>query len=433
MDSDSSWTRIPSGGVTGGFGWVQTHPLSKKAPMRLSQIRRLLGGWGVGLREKKHELCQIVLNKQQHLHDATLSFGIEGPAIQWFASFLHDRSCSIQIGTARSLWCPVVCGIPQGSCLGPLLYILYTADIPQVCRSAGLTTHMYADDIQSYLHSNPQESLQAVRSMKMALGQLEDWMKVNRLKLNQDKTQFMWIGRRQMLDKINREVLHSHFPDMKFLSSVNDLGVVLDECLEMEEQIGSICRSGFYHLRQIRGIRRSLSDVAARSAVQAFIMSKVDYCNCNSALLGLSATMVDRVQHLMNAAARLILRLPKFSHISAQMRDDLHWLPVQGRIRFKILLTAWRCISGSALDYLQELCCLLSTIPGRRQLRSTATSRYLLDVPKVRTVTMQKRAFACAGPTLWNSIPEALRSRVMNCTLDTVKKQLKTFLFAPSG
>ena len=78
----------------------------------------------------------------------------------------------------------------------------------------------------------------------------------------------------------------------------------------------------------IRGsIRRSLSDVAARSAVQAFIMSKVDYCN--SALLGLSATMVDRVQHLMNAAARLILRLPKFSHISVQMGDDLHWLPVQ--------------------------------------------------------------------------------------------------------
>ena len=236
----------------------------------------------------------------------------------------------------------------------------------QRCRRAGLTTHMYADDIQSYLHSNPQESLQAVRSMKMALGQLEDWMKVNRLKLNQDKTQFMWIGRKQMLDKINREVLHSHFPDMKFLSSVNDLGVVLDERLEMEEQIGSICRSGFYHLRQIRGIPRSLSDVAARSAVQAFIMSKVDYCN--SALLGLSATMVDRVQHLMNAAARLILRLPKFSHISAQMRDDLHWLPVQRRIRFKILLTTWRCISGSAPDYLQELCCLLSTIPGVRDV-----------------------------------------------------------------
>ena len=58
----------------------------------------------------------------------------------------------------------------------------------------------------------------------------------------------MWIGRKQMLDKINREDLHSHFPDMKFLSSVNDLSVVLDERLEMEEQIGGICRSGFYYI-----------------------------------------------------------------------------------------------------------------------------------------------------------------------------------------
>ena len=226
-----------------------------------------------------------------------------------------------------------------------------------------------------------------------------------------------------MLDKINREDMHSHFPDLKFLSSVNNLSVVFNERLEMEEQLGSIFKSGFYHLRK--------SDVAARSAVQAFILSKVDYCN--SALLGLSATMVDRVQHLMNAAARLILRIPKFSHISAQMRDDLHWLPVQRRIQFKILLTTWRCISGSAPDYLQELCCLLSTIPGSRQLRSTATSPYLLNLLKVRTVTMQKRAFVHAGPTLWNTIPEALRSRVMNCTLDTVKKHLKSFLFASSG
>ena len=73
-----------SGGVTGGFGWVQTHPLSKKTPMRFSQIRRLFwgvgggGGGGVGgLREKKHELCQIVLNKQQHLHDAIVAFNFD--------------------------------------------------------------------------------------------------------------------------------------------------------------------------------------------------------------------------------------------------------------------------------------------------------------------------------------------------------------------
>ena len=62
-----------SGGVTGGFGWVQTHPLSKKAPMRFFRNPKNFRGVGGGLREKKHELCQIVLNKQQHLHDADYS------------------------------------------------------------------------------------------------------------------------------------------------------------------------------------------------------------------------------------------------------------------------------------------------------------------------------------------------------------------------
>ena len=312
--------------------------------------------------------------------------------------------------------------------MGPLLYILYTADIPEVCRQAGLATHLYADDIQSYVHVFPQESLQAVQSMMTALDRLNDWMKVNRLRLNQGKTQFMWIGRGRMLDKIDRDGIQARFPDMEFLTSVNDLGVVLDENLDMDEQIGNTCRSSYYHLRQIRSIRHSLSDVAARMAIQAFVTSRIDYCN--AALLGLSSASIDRVQHVMNSAARLLLKLPKFSQISVRMRDELHWLPVSLRIQFKVILTMWKCVAGYAPDYLRDLCHLLSTISDRRQTRSSVASRFLLEVPRARTVTMQKRAFAYAGPTLWNNMPETIRSSALLVSSDTIKKQLKTLLFS---
>ena len=113
------------------------------------------------------------------------------------------------------------------------------------------------------------------------------------------------------------------------------------------------------------------------------------------------------------------------------MRDELHWIPVSLRIHFKVILTMWKCIAGYAPDYLRDLCHLLSTISDRRQTRSSVASRFLLEVPRARTVTMQKRAFAYAGPTLWNNMPETIRSSALLVSPDTIKKQLKTPLVLP--
>ena len=87
-------------------------------------------------------------------------------------------------------------------------------------------------------------------------------------------------------------------------------------------------------------------------------------------------------------------------------------------------------VAGYAPDYLRDLCHLLSTISDRRQTRSSVASRFLLEVPRARTVTMQKRAFAYAGPTLWNNMPETIRSSALLVSSDTIKKQLKTLLFS---
>src|SRR6218665_3259396 len=84
----------------------------------------------------------------------SLSFGLIGKPLEWLRSFLTDRTRCAVVGSSRSCWVPALFGVPQGSVLGPLLYIMYTADVSSLMRSCGLLHQLYADDIQTYIHCN---------------------------------------------------------------------------------------------------------------------------------------------------------------------------------------------------------------------------------------------------------------------------------------
>ena len=166
----------------------------------------------------------------------------------------------------------------------------------------------------------------------------------------------------------------------------------------MDAHVGRVTRSCFYQLRQIRTIRQSLSDNATRTLIHSFVVTRVDYCN--SVLSGITAVQTERVQRILNAAARLVLRIPKFAPESALIIDSLHWLPAAQRIKFKILVLVANCINQRAPLYLQERCVLALAVPGRRHLRSA--DQLCLVVNRCRLSSMQKRGFAVAGPAAWN-------------------------------
>src|SRR6218665_2318694 len=96
----------------------------------------------------------------------------------------------------------------------------------------------------------------------------------------------------------------------------------------------SLSRSSFYHLCRLFAVRRSVSMPVFKSMVHAFVCSRIDYCN--SLLIGLPKSRLAPLQSVLNAAARLIARIPRFSHISTFMTEQLHWLPLSSRIHFKI-------------------------------------------------------------------------------------------------
>ena len=126
----------------------------------------------------------------------SISYGIVGSALEWFRSNLTSRSQTVCIGNAGldTVGSEVVRGVPQGSMLGPLLYILHSADVRRVVESSRFSSHLYADDIQMYGFCKGNEAAGLLQIVNNLVGMVCDWMSSNKLRLNIDKTKFMWIG-----------------------------------------------------------------------------------------------------------------------------------------------------------------------------------------------------------------------------------------------
>ena len=172
-------------------------------------------------------------------------------------------------------------------------------------------------------------------------------------------------------------------------------------------------------LRELSYFRRYLTDESTKTAVHAYITSRLDYCN--SLLFGLPQELTMKMQSVMNAAARLVTKTRKFDHITPVLRD-LHWLPVSYRCQFKILLIVFKCIHKLAPTYL----CKRLTLKPKRGLRSD--NKLVLDIPltKLKLKTYGDRSFSIAGPTLWNKLPSDIR---LSESVDIFKQKLKTHFF----
>jgi hypothetical protein len=350
----------------------------------------------------------------------SISFGITGSAFDWMRSFVVGRTQTVHYCGSISQCAVVRSGVAQGSVLGPLLYVLYTADIQKLVESLGFGVHLYADDTQFHGSCAVSEAAGLASRAVQVVNEIKNWMSSNRLRLNADKTQFIWLGTGHFLGNRDTQAINT------ILSStdiVNNLGVYLDSELTLERQVSKLCQVCYFHLRRLRTVRRSLSKECLRTLVHAFVTSRVDHCN--SLLYGSYSYLLDRLQSVLNSAARLVLNIAKFSGISAAIRDELHWLPIRKRIEFKIVLLVRHCLVGAAPEYLIELCRPVSSAAGRQSLRSA--SRGDLIIPRFRLRTFGSRAFAISGPQLWNSLPLDVRQSRDN--LLQFKMKLKTFLF----
>ncbi len=340
--------------------------------------------------------------------------GISGTALNWFSSYLSNRKCCVSINNFTSSFSHIKYGVPQGSILGPILFSLYMLPLGEVIHRHGISFHCYADDTQLYLPVKPTD-LSMLSSLQDCLSDIKNWMSLNFLQLNPNKTEILVIGSQHITNQI--------LPSTGYLSQhikpvARNLGVLFDSNLCFEQHIIKLVQSCFYQLRNIAKIRPILTFRDAETVIHAFISSRLDYCN--SLFSCLNQKTLKRLQIVQNSAARLLTRTKRYDHITPVLAS-LHWLPVCSRIDFKFLLITFKALHGLAPDYISDL--LIPYVP-LRSLRSSGSG--LLSVPESRLITKGDRAFAIRAPRLWNDLPEEIRQSE---SVSSFKSLLKTYLF----
>ncbi len=208
------------------------------------------------------------------------TISLSGSVYNWFSSYLTGRMEYVALGEAKSVTHNVTCGVPQGSVLGPLLFILYMLPLGYVISRHGISFHCYADDTQLYLKTNSSTSAALSSStMTTCLEEVEAWMSQNFLQLNGLKD-WGYSSRHPSLDP---DICN--FQCYLFLAKIFhsqhqlQIWVLKWTHLTFETHVKQLCKTSLFHLRNIARLRPMLSIADAEKLVHAFVSSRLDYCN----------------------------------------------------------------------------------------------------------------------------------------------------------
>ena len=180
-------------------------------------------------------------------------FGITSTALSWIKSYLSHRSFYVNIDGSKSSTYQLLYGVPQGSVLGPLLFILYTTPLSTVISNSSALHQLYADDTQLFISFSAADFAHKITHLEQTISNVSDWMSSNFLSLNPSKTEFIVIGLPQQLKKIVSPLIHlPNGVNLSPVSSARNLGIIFDNNLSFSEHISSVSKSCFYHIRDFR-------------------------------------------------------------------------------------------------------------------------------------------------------------------------------------
>ena len=346
-------------------------------------------------------------------------FGITGTVLEWIKSYLKGRTFSVRIQNVNGKMCLLIYGVPQGTILGPLLFVLYIHDIVSIGEKYDVSVELYADDCSWYYSFSPlSERSLAIQNVNKCMNEIKTWMEMNYLKVNFDKTDTIFLSNplyhSVFYDNICCTVLGKEFAN-DLEKSVKMLGTHLDNNLTMNKMVNECIKTCYFNLKKLGGIRRLLSQDIKLRMVVSYVISRLDYCNALYA--NISKTRLTKLQKLLNACVRFIFGLTNNTDVY-ECSKSLHILPVKYRIMYKLCLLVYKTMYGFSPLYLED----------KIEERTTINLIFLrsnLDMTRLE-LPLHQNSIQYAMAKHWNTLPIALCS----CnSIEKFKSQLKTHYF----
>ena len=334
-------------------------------------------------------------------------YGIDKDCLEWMMSYLTDRKQGVWIDHVLSEWLDIDVGVPQGSILGPLLFVIFANDLPFLISSEVDT---YADD--STITASSDNMLDLNDEINSSCASVHKWMKENRLCLNVEKTHLMLVGTQRRLQNLNKEDLDITINNVHLSESLNGseklLGVQIMPSLKWAEHIAHLKGKLKLRVVGIQKLRFVLPTCKLKLVAEGIFNSLLTYC---IPLWGCcEASDIRSLQVLQNVVARHVLKRPVRSQRS-ELYDSLGWMTVHQLAVYHSLLIVMKIRKTMEPEYLFD------------QL-SHENFRGKIIVPNTH-LSLAKKSFCWRAAECWNKLPEDMKNS--EC-FRKFKKELKDWV-----
>lgn len=328
--------------------------------------------------------------------------GFSSNTRRFFESYLKGRKIKVDTAQGASAWMDVSTGVPQGSVLGPLLFSIY---IQTLLDRTSCRYHLFADDLQIYVHTSPEQFAEDVNKLNFDLALISKKASSMGLVLNTLKTQCIIIGTRRTLSGLDGRCCEIELNGSKipYSKTVKNLGIIMDETLSWDNQIAAINKRFYYSLHQLRLFKNFLPFQTRKTLFFSLLLPIIDYADVS--YIGLTSEQLNKLDRLQNTGIKFIYNLKKYDHVSV-FRQNLNLLSIKKRRSWRLLSLGFRVISAQSPAYLYEG---LQKLGGEHH-HTRAHSNFTLRIP-AHTTNFANNSFFLRFSQFWNRLPNSIKGR----------------------